>query len=811
VTEHDRSSAPPDGGATTAALTGVLFATARAEHEPASAMPWDGGTLVERLAAQLLDVGVSDLHVIVRPGDEPLATQLGGRLHVSADAAADLRLVAEIARGGAGAMVFAGGEIITQREALAGLLADPRIANGVLATTGKIARPYGHRIKSRRGRIISAGSPFHTTAAPTQTFLGVLKVSPADRPRLARLADHLAALRADPPEAWIYELDTAKAGSWKLAAHRIARNVVERELRQAALEDPEAQAGPEHDFDEPEDPSELERQDPATVDLDAADAAELERRIAAGREDVPALLLTALVRDGAQVGSSYLRSLFWARPLSREAVDRARERIELHDEEAELLRSAVKASDGFFTTFFVSPISKYVARWCAHRGFSPNQITIFSLFVGIVAAACFATGERAGLVVGGVLAYLAFLFDCVDGQTARYTRTFSKLGAWLDSIFDRSKEYILFAGLAIGSEHVGVDVWVLACAALTLQTTRHAIDFAYPTIQHQVIGAVEHAPLEQPGDGLGLNTPLWLRPPPLPKEERPPPEPISIPRRLFRLWRRAGKRRWVVWIKKIITFPIGERFAVIAVVTATTSARTTFVVLLAWGGFAFTYILLGRLLRVARSETAIAPPGTPPGRLATWRDDGPIARALKLTVPIWPAVLLVVAGLPVAVAMVVEGDEASTGLAAAVVAWLVIVGGISAHGPMVDRLRWLVPPLARALEFGTITWLATLDSSQAVPAAFAFLCAVCFREYDLVYRLRHHGTEPPRMVGDLGLGWDGRVLLTLALLAAGLLPAGLYIAAGLLAVLFVGDAVRAWRTLNRAPVSAFDDEEEEPD
>ena len=62
------------------------------------------------------------------------------------------------------------------------------------------------------------------------------------------------------------------------------------------------------------------------------------------------------------------------------------------------------------------------------------------------------------------------MLDCVDGQLARYTRQFSKLGAWLDSIFDRAKEYVVFAGLAIGASRTGDPVWLLAGAALALQT-----------------------------------------------------------------------------------------------------------------------------------------------------------------------------------------------------------------------------------------------------------------------------------------------------------------------------------------------------
>jgi hypothetical protein len=47
----------------------------------------------------------------------------------------------------------------------------------------------------------------------------------------------------------------------------------------------------------------------------------------------------------------------------------------------------------------------------------------------------------------------------------------------------------------------------------------------------------------------------------------------------------------------MIAFPIGERFAAISVTAALFSPRTTFIVLLAWGGFAALYVLTGRTLR----------------------------------------------------------------------------------------------------------------------------------------------------------------------------------------------------------------------
>jgi hypothetical protein len=56
----------------------------------------------------------------------------------------------------------------------------------------------------------------------------------------------------------------------------------------------------------------------------------------------------------------------------------------------------------------------------------------------------------------------------------------------------------------------------------------------------------------------------------------------------------------MIWVKRVLVFPIGERFAVISLTAALFSPRTTFVVLLAWGALAAGYGLVGRLLRSVR-------------------------------------------------------------------------------------------------------------------------------------------------------------------------------------------------------------------
>jgi phosphatidylglycerophosphate synthase len=298
-------------------------------------------------------------------------------------------------------------------------------------------------------------------------------------------------------------------------------------------------------------------------------------------EDVPRIILGGLIRSRVRVAERPLRGYYWARPLSAAALEQVASDLAESDEERARLDASVKASDGFFTTFFVSPYSKYVVRWAARHGLTPNEVTIASLAIGVAAAVAFATGSRAGLVAGAVLLQAAFTADCVDGQLARYTRSFSGLGAWLDSIFDRAKEYAVYAGLAIGATRGGGDpVWLLAGAALALQTVRHAFDFSYLAVE-------EAAPPAAPPPALAAVA--------------AGPGPSAAPAaRALSAWRRLDAAPGLTWVKRMLVFPIGERFATVSITAALFTARTTFVVVLAWGGFAAVYSLAGRLLRSVR-------------------------------------------------------------------------------------------------------------------------------------------------------------------------------------------------------------------
>ncbi|MEU7516261.1 DUF5941 domain-containing protein [Streptomyces sp. NPDC042898] len=445
-------------------------------------------------------------------------------------------------------------------------------------------------------------------------------------------------------------------------------------------------------------------------------------------DDLTGAVADALDADGVAVHRPQLGTLVATVPADAEARDEARAAVAAVDEEAVRLRSAVKAQDGFFTTFCVSPYSRYLARWCARRGLTPNQVTTASLLTALIAAGCAATGERGGYIAAGVLLLVSFVLDCTDGQIARYSLQYSTLGAWLDATFDRAKEYAFYAGLALGSARNGDDVWALALGAMVLMTCRHMVDFAFYEATHDATaGTSPSAALSGRLDSVG----------------------------------------WTVWVRRIIILPIGERWAMIAVLTAVTTPRIVFWALLAGCAFAACYTTAGRVLRsvtrkAKRTDRAAQ-------ALADLADSGPVAGLVARIIGRSGAsgagvVLAAIAtgGLLFAVLDRPFGDRQTV---IAAIGYAVLAGAAVAR-PLKGALDWLVPPLFRVAEYTTVLVLAARsDSAHALPAAFGLVAAVAYHHYDTVYRIRGGTGAPPTWLVRVTGGHEGRTLLVVALAA----------------------------------------------
>jgi hypothetical protein len=209
--------------------------------------------------------------------------------------------------------------------------------------------------------------------------------------------------------------------------------------------------------------------------------------------------------------------------------------------------------------------------------------------------------------------------------------------------------------------------------------------------------------------------------------------------------------------------------------------------------------------------TTVAPGVRP--TLELYRDDGPLGRLLGrlLGHPRVPAELLVVLALaPLAALLISEQEDVSNGALGAAVAWAVLLGGASSGCSHLGRFVWAVPTLLRMLEYGTLVWMVRSDSADAVPGAYVLLCAIAFRHYDIVYRLRHRREPPPDWVNWVGLGWEGRLILVYGLVVAGTVPWSLYALALLLAVVSVSESAAVWTRQSARGMEDDDDEDLTP-
>jgi CDP-diacylglycerol---glycerol-3-phosphate 3-phosphatidyltransferase len=113
----------------------------------------------------------------------------------------------------------------------------------------------------------------------------------------------------------------------------------------------------------------------------------------------------------------------------------------------------------------VRGIATPVALAMGRVGLTPNALTLIG-FGGTCVAAALA-GLQAWLAAG-VLVFVFGAFDMFDGTLARATGTASKLGAFLDSVFDRWGEGIVYVGIVAGCVAAGYQEGaILAAAALT--------------------------------------------------------------------------------------------------------------------------------------------------------------------------------------------------------------------------------------------------------------------------------------------------------------------------------------------------------
>ncbi len=92
-------------------------------------------------------------------------------------------------------------------------------------------------------------------------------------------------------------------------------------------------------------------------------------------------------------------------------------------------------------------LAEPVALALGRLGLTPNALTLIG-FLGTGVAAWMAASQA--WLAAGVLVLVFGIFDLFDGTLARATGRANRLGAFLDSVFDRAGEAIVYVGITIG-------------------------------------------------------------------------------------------------------------------------------------------------------------------------------------------------------------------------------------------------------------------------------------------------------------------------------------------------------------------------
>jgi CDP-diacylglycerol--glycerol-3-phosphate 3-phosphatidyltransferase len=112
----------------------------------------------------------------------------------------------------------------------------------------------------------------------------------------------------------------------------------------------------------------------------------------------------------------------------------------------------------------VRGIATPIAVGIGRLGLTPNHLTVVGFVIAVGAAVVI--GQQ-GWLIGAVLLIVGGVFDLFDGALARATGQASRLGAFMDSVFDRAGEGVVYVGIAAACVAVDFDAGsVLAASAM---------------------------------------------------------------------------------------------------------------------------------------------------------------------------------------------------------------------------------------------------------------------------------------------------------------------------------------------------------
>lgn len=156
-----------------------------------------------------------------------------------------------------------------------------------------------------------------------------------------------------------------------------------------------------------------------------------------------------------------------------------------------------------------------------HTSVTANQVTLFSIFVGIAASVCFAVPSSGFFLTGALLLQFWYYLDHVDGQIARYRGTACLSGRFFDFVTHHLIHAIIIFPLGVYAyQKSGAFIFVLLGFIGSLGSVMFNLiyDVQYKTFFEKIV-SLKTLEIKGAGQSAGENNPL----------------PVSVKKRIFEI------------------------------------------------------------------------------------------------------------------------------------------------------------------------------------------------------------------------------------------------------------------------------------
>jgi phosphatidylglycerophosphate synthase len=100
----------------------------------------------------------------------------------------------------------------------------------------------------------------------------------------------------------------------------------------------------------------------------------------------------------------------------------------------------------------IKKVFEPIALGMGRAGLTPDALTVIGFGITVVGALLL---TQQAWLAGGLVIFLGGAFDMFDGTLARATGKVSRLGAFMDSVFDRAGEVAVYVGIIVAATAAG--------------------------------------------------------------------------------------------------------------------------------------------------------------------------------------------------------------------------------------------------------------------------------------------------------------------------------------------------------------------